>query len=707
MTGVVTRYRFSNDDLVRIANVPYRPLGKSANGYLLVRHDIPGGLTEEMSHEQITQLARRGQIEFLRGHFAPPGAANSARAPEDMVTGLPLEQRKQINRRECFVLAFQRLKSEGMVRKTHASVLQAKGLIRDLAESYYFARESEGKRPRGGTEGRALIAPCARTLLTWVRKYERDGLAGLRDRWERCGKQGSDFNARELALLHETVRGYATAQRPTMKMIHQAVRARFALENDELLLAGLPPLKTPSLSTVERAIRKLDPLLVYAGRYGKDAALRHARTVGRGQTTFRPLQAVEIDEHEMDLMTILALSGGDRIASADELREMGLTGLKQRVWVTVAIDRATRCILAMRISLTPSSRSALDTLRMIMADKSQWSDKVGALAPWSMCGRPEEIVTDNGSGFVSAAFRAAAEDLGIRVTRTVAKVPQMRGVVESVFATIAQDLVARLTGRTFGSVYARGDHPSEERAALTLDDLAFALVRWTVDIYHRRPHSGLGGESPLEAWERLTDEHHVLPPPGAREMRIAFGTELTRTLAKDGVRVMHVRYHDLALAQKYVRNVGKKVTLRVDPMDIGAIEILDGNVWRALPAVDPRFEGVTAADWARAVESRNRRRRESEEEIFEATWAACEAIRVRNDEARSLRGLVEDVWDEDRFVRVESRLTAFFATREREADREEPDPLLEGIPTGNGLAPAPTRRAERGKGGFGRVRKED
>lgn len=704
MTNIVTKYRFSNQDLLRVSNVPYRPLGKSANGYLMVRHDLPGGLTEEMSHEQIAEFARLGRLQFEQGFFAPPGAANSARRPEEMLCGLSAEDSEQIRRRECFVLAFKELETRCEVRRTDASIDAERHAIAGLANEIYRQGKESGRR-RAGKAVAMIDTPCARTLKNWVRSFERDGLAGLRDNRARSGKKGSDFNGAEQALLREIVRGYATPQRPTMKMIHQATQAGFMQKSKERLAEGLTPLKTPSRSTVERAIRKLDPLLVYAGRYGEDAALRHARTVGRGRTAMRPLQIVEMDEYEMDLITILALSGGDRVVSRDELEAMGLDGGKKRVWVTVAIDRATRCILAMRISLTPSHRSALDALRMIMEDKHQWADKVGALRPWSMCGRPEEIVSDNGSGFVSSAFRTAAEDLGIRVTRPPAKVPQLRGAIESLFATIAQDLVARLTGRTFGSIVERGDHPSEENAALTLDDLLFAIVRWVADIYHRRPHSGLAGETPAEAWERLTDEHHVLPPPGAREMRIAFGTQLDRTLAKDGVRVMHVRYHDLALAEKYVRNVGKKVSVRVDPQNIGAIEILDGDVWRELPAVDPRFEGMSAADWARAVEGHNRRRRQTEQEIFEETWAAYEAIRERNKDARALRGLFEDAWDQGRIDRIEERLTAFFATREREPDPEAPDPLAAGILTGTGQTPA--RRFRRSGSGIGRVRKED
>lgn len=77
---------------------------------------------------------------------------------------------------------------------------------------------------------------------------------------------------------------------------------------------------------------------------------------------------------------------------------------------------------------------------------------------------------------------------------------------------------------------------------------------------------------------------------------------------------------------------------------------------------------------------------------------------------RSMRGLVEDVWDEDRLERVEERLTAYFATRERVHDPETPDPIENAIPTGGAddAPPPPARRSEpRGKGGFGRVQKED
>jgi putative transposase len=91
--------------------------------------------------------------------------------------------------------------------------------------------------------------------------------------------------------------------------------------------------------------------------------------------------------------------------------------------------------------------------------------------------------------------------LGIPVERAIAGAPSMRGSIERMFRTCANGLLPRLNGGTFPNVVERGDHPSGERACLDADDLAFALVRWIVDIYHNTPHLGLRGRTPLRQWQ--------------------------------------------------------------------------------------------------------------------------------------------------------------------------------------------------------------
>lgn len=74
----------------------------------------------------------------------------------------------------------------------------------------------------------------------------------------------------------------------------------------------------------------------------------------------------------------------------------------------------------------------------------------------------------------------------------------MRGMIERLFRTAIMSLFSHLSGRVFSNVFERGDHPSEERACLTTEQLGYAIVRWVVDIYHNTPHEGLGGLTPLQ-----------------------------------------------------------------------------------------------------------------------------------------------------------------------------------------------------------------
>ncbi|WP_255731578.1 hypothetical protein [Phaeobacter sp. B1627] len=126
-----------------------------------------------------------------------------------------------------------------------------------------------------------------------------------------------------------------------------------------------------------------------------------------------------------------------------------------------------------------------------------------------MHGTPELILFDGGSAFKSMRFRMAAEDLGVMWEMAMNGVPENRGTIERAFGSLRSDFAPRLSGHTFSSIMEKGDADPEKRAALTLDDFTFALLRWVIDIYHNTPHHGLGGETPVKAWRRLSKLHGV------------------------------------------------------------------------------------------------------------------------------------------------------------------------------------------------------
>ena len=221
--------------------------------------------------------------------------------------------------------------------------------------------------------------------------------------------------------------------------------------------------------------------------------------MGNGLQLTRPGERVEMDEHTIDLMTLMHSSNLWRLMTDVERHVVGLNSSTARWVLTVALCATTRGILGMVISRGPKATAAIQCLQMIISDKGQWSDAVRARGPWDMHLTPELIVTDNGTAFKSEAFRVACADLGISVEHTVAGMPQQRGRGERWFGTLNMAVSTLSPGRTFSDIATKGDANPADRAVMTFDDFAFAIVRWIVDGYTIRRTGGLVVKRPCNA----------------------------------------------------------------------------------------------------------------------------------------------------------------------------------------------------------------
>ena len=102
--------------------------------------------------------------------------------------------------------------------------------------------------------------------------------------------------------------------------------------------------------------------------------------------------------------------------------------------------------------------------------------------------RIERVLTDNGSPYRGHAFDAAITGLGARHKRTRPFRPQTNGKAERVIQTLLREWA-------YGRAYA------------TNADRATALPDF-VDFYNRRrPHTALGGRSPLDAVNNVFGDH--------------------------------------------------------------------------------------------------------------------------------------------------------------------------------------------------------
>ena len=654
-----TRYALEPYDKVTIRGIEFRPVSKNEMGFVFVRCDETG-VAEMFSHDQISRLVAEGDLKHERGKFLPASARREMGCSSEFISNLDGANAERLHVKMAYVESFLEFERRGLVKRTEARVADARGLIQAEAASLLQTASRPGKRTYAGSVTVMPHWPSPGRLLKWVRQFEIFGYAGLADNRHKSGNRTSRMCADELGLMMSVVRGYCSPQKPTKQTIYLNTRIAFEDENRRRAEAGLGQFRCPSREAVRKAILKLDPFQADIARLGLETARAKHTPVGRGLDLTRPLQRVEIDEWKIDLFSIMAQSGLRHLFSEDDLVRAGLDGKNKRWWVSVAICATTRCILAMKLVRNPSASSAIETLQMSMQDKGPWADAVGALSPWDMAGIGELYVTDCGSAFRAKEYRAVCADLSLRTERAVAGMPWLRSSIERMFLTASMNLLPRLTGRTFSSIVERGAHKPKERAALTSDELSFALVRWVVDIYHNTPHSGLNGATPAETWRSLVAEWGVAPPPDLRTRRLVFGTQMDRIADKSGVTVMGVRYHSDALAQSVIHSRARSVAVRWLPENIGAIEVQFDGQWRTVPAVFDFFKGLNAQTWLAAARNLRAEQRANRKFTDAIVHEAIRAIEAMNRAAEKRADLKVTDWSSERVKAEEDRFFVGF-----------------------------------------------
>ncbi|WP_240608262.1 Mu transposase C-terminal domain-containing protein [Pararhodobacter oceanensis] len=653
------RYAFGTYDRVTIEGVPYRPTSHNEVGYVMTMTDETG-LSQSFTHTRLSRLGTMGRIRHEPNFYRQGEAEKRLSTSGELISELRVKPRARLSRRSAFVNAFLSLEKNKMIKRTDKSIKENELILLGMALKF-----SSNPNPLFQTKIELSVdfreAPSPRTLRRWIKEAEALGDEGLVDAMHRRGNRGSNMDPEALRLMMREVRGYLSLEAPTIKVIYENVKNAFDCANDERAECGLPPLRAPSYETVRRTIDAIDPFEREVARKGLDAARKKFRPVGKGLELTRPLERVEMDECKIDLVSLLHSADLMSYLTDEERKAMGLDGSTARWMLSLALCCTTRCIVGMVLTPTATAEAAIQTLEMVMTNKGQWADSVGALGAWDMHGTPELIVTDCGSAYRSDNFRFTCADLGMPVERAIAGSPESRGRGERLFGSVFSGILPRLSGRTFSDIITKGDADPRERAALTTDDLIFALVRWVVDIYHNTPHRGLHGETPLQCWRRLTEQWGVQPPPDMRRRRMVFGRRLTRTLDKSGVTVLNVRYHSERLATWLNRKDKRKVEVRWHPSDIGAIEVRLGDEWFEIPAVEDGLDGVSAQKWL--TTSRKLRASCPEQKAFDrkVIRKAIEAITERNSAAIATAGLLVQDWTPERIAREEKRNLISFA----------------------------------------------
>lgn len=211
-------------------------------------------------------------------------------------------------------------------------------------------------------------------------------------------------------------------------------------------------------------------------------------------------------------------------------------GKLQKAILLAMIDDATRRIVYANFSFRESSLEFEYGIKHILLSH----------------GRIGRIYADNGAAFVSTETRRILAILGIPLIHSRVGHCAGRGKIERYFRTTRDQFL----------------RPLDKESVKSLADLNARYHSWLESEYHRSPHRGLGGKTPLEAW--LESAHHIIHLDPTINLDDIFMHEANRMVYKDCTFTLQGVLYEVP---SVLRN--KRIKLRFNPfLPVRHLEII-------------------------------------------------------------------------------------------------------------------------------------
>ena len=199
---------------------------------------------------------------------------------------------------------------------------------------------------------------------------------------------------------------------------------------------------------------------------------------------------------------------------------------RRKTFLIAFIDDATRVIPFAAFAYSENTAAFLPVFKHAIARR----------------GLPARLYCDNGANYRSQQLALVCAKLGIALIHARPYQPAGKGKIERFFRTLRAAWLAHLT-------------PSATASLQTLNRTLWAFVEGE---YHRSPHRGLDGRTPLDQWA-LAGENVRFPDPGT-DLDELFLFEARRRVMKDRTVSLNARLYEVD-----AHLVGQLVTLRYDP----------------------------------------------------------------------------------------------------------------------------------------------
>lgn len=435
-----------------------------------------------------------------------------------------------------------------------------------------------------------ITPPHFTTILRWKSKYQKSAndIRAVFSAIDARGGEGVSRLGSEVdAIIDETIESTLDAQRCwSAEEIHTTVYSKIQKLNTMRIEREW--IKIPSLRTIQRRLANNYAYDVCVAKYGSKEAERRFANMGRARRVNHILEIVEIDHTPLDIL----------VTNADGV-------VLGRPYATVIIDRFSRCVLGLHISLAGHGTEAVfSALRHALLPKSYLGSRFADLnLEWNCYGWPSTLLMDNGAEFHAESVVDALLQLGIIGEYAKSKTPNDKPFVERFIKTLNYSFIHKLPGTTFAKVGKRIGFKSEDEACLTLEELDKKIHLWICNQYHLRPHRGLGKRAPLTVWN---EGACAFPPQlkmNAETIDIEFSRLATSAIQHYGIDLNTHQYaNSRLLTMRRSLPERTKVTVKWSAHDIGHIWVWDPQEEEFFKVLnkDEEYAGITL-DQSKAV----------------------------------------------------------------------------------------------------------
>ncbi|MHB1115581.1 transposase family protein [Sideroxydans sp.] len=422
---------------------------------------------------------------------------------------------------------------------------------------YAEAATAELLHPNSFKELKAWLPECAillkdakppvpRSVSSWVKTYREKGRDALFAPERKRGNRTLRFPPEVHIDIQDALDEYINTkeQRDALDVLSH-IKDR--LEEKDLLSKDGETVAVPSERTIRRYLKKIDPYLLIRIKQGPLAAERAARAAGQKISSPGPMHLVQIDTHFLKVFVV----------DPDTGEILG------KPYLVCAFDVRTRCVVGVYVSLMPAS--AATTLGVV---KDMLTRPTSGLPG----GIPVYLIPDNGVEFKNSAVERLCTTLSIHFEPAQVRDPNGKAHVERFFSTLSNNLIQKISGRTFTNIDERGEYNSEKEATCTLADIEKYVRIWIEEVYHQREHSGTG-QVPIMHWKRETEN---LPKQGLTDDDV---DALARTpyqvkINRGRVRVEKLEYCSHSLRTLESEHKGS-VTVLLNELDMSYVYVQD------------------------------------------------------------------------------------------------------------------------------------